>query len=62
METAFVTGATGQDWAYLAVLLLSQGYEVHGIKRLSSSFDTQHPEHPYQDPHVENQWFLLMVT
>ena len=59
MKTALITGVTGQDGAYLAELLLSKGYEVHGIKRRSSSFNTQRLEHLYQDPHVENQRFFL---
>ena len=48
-----VTGITGQDGAYLAELLLSKGYIVHGIKRRSSSFNTSRIENIYQDPHVE---------
>lgn len=59
MKTALITGITGQDGAYLAELLLDKGYEVHGIKRRSSSFNTQRIEHLYQDPHVENQRFFL---
>lgn len=59
MKTALITGITGQDGAYLAELLLKKGYEVHGIKRRSSSFNTQRIEHLYQDPHVENQRFFL---
>ncbi|MBO9711499.1 GDP-mannose 4,6-dehydratase [Sphingomonas sp.] len=50
-RTALVTGVTGQDGAYLVELLLAKGYEVHGIKRRSSSFNTQRIDHLYQDPH-----------
>src|SRR6185437_15638744 len=50
-KTALLTGITGQDGAYLAELLLSKGYEVHGIKRRSSSFNTDRIDHLYQDPH-----------
>jgi len=59
MKTALITGVTGQDGAYLAELLLSKGYEVHGIKRRSSSFNTQRLDQFYEDPHVENQRFFL---
>jgi len=51
MKTALITGITGQDGSYLAELLLSKGYEVHGIKRRASSFNTQRIDHIYQDPH-----------
>src|ERR1700761_1097949 len=50
-KTALITGATGQDGAYLAELLLSKGYTVHGVKRRSSSFNTERVDHLYQDPH-----------
>src|SRR5579862_1411266 len=50
-KTALLTGITGQDGAYLAELLLSKGYEVHGIKRRASSFNTDRIDHLYQDPH-----------
>src|ERR1700759_3347283 len=53
-KVALVTGITGQDGAYLADLLLSKGYEVHGIKRRSSLFNTDRIDHLYQDPHDEN--------
>ncbi len=53
MRRALITGITGQDGAYLAELLLAKGYEVHGIKRRSSSFNTQRIDHLYVDPHVE---------
>jgi len=58
-KRALITGVTGQDGAYLAQLLLEKGYEVHGIKRRSSSFNTGRIEDIYQDPHVENQRFVL---
>jgi len=54
MKKALVTGITGQDGAYLAELLLSKGYEVHGIKRRASSFNTDRIDHLYQDPHEED--------
>ena len=53
-KRALITGITGQDGSYLAEFLLSQGYEVHGIKRRSSSFNTQRIDHIYQDPHAPN--------
>jgi GDPmannose 4,6-dehydratase len=56
---ALVTGITGQDGAYLARLLLDKGYEVHGIKRRSSSFNTSRIEDIYQDPHIEGSRFHL---
>ncbi len=59
MKTALITGVTGQDGAYLAELLLKKGYEVHGIKRRSSLFNTDRVDHLYQDPHVDNQRFKL---
>jgi GDPmannose 4,6-dehydratase len=58
-KVALITGVTGQDGAYLAELLLEKGYAVHGIKRRSSSFNTGRIEHLYQDPHEENQRFVL---
>jgi len=58
-KVALITGVTGQDGAYLAELLLEKGYTVHGIKRRSSSFNTGRIEHLYQDPHEENQRFVL---
>ena len=58
-KVALITGITGQDGAYLAELLLSKGYTVHAIKRRSSSFNTGRIEHLYQDPHVEEQRFVL---
>jgi GDPmannose 4,6-dehydratase len=59
MKTALITGVTGQDGAYLAELLLSKGYMVHGIKRRSSLFNTQRIDHIYEDPHINNQHFKL---
>jgi GDPmannose 4,6-dehydratase len=53
-KTALITGITGQDGAYLAELLLAKGYEVHGIKRRASSFNTDRIDHLYQDPHERN--------
>jgi GDPmannose 4,6-dehydratase len=58
-KTALITGITGQDGSYLAELLLDKGYNVHGIKRRSSSFNTQRVDHIYQDPHSENPSFKL---
>jgi GDPmannose 4,6-dehydratase len=58
-KTALITGITGQDGAYLAEYLLKKGYIVHGIKRRSSSFNTDRIDHLYQDPHVDNQKFIL---
>ena len=59
MKKALITGITGQDGAYLAELLLDKGYEVHGIKRRSSSFNTGRIDHLYQDPHENNVNLLL---
>ena len=59
MKKALITGITGQDGSYLAELLLEKGYEVHGIKRRSSIFNTQRIDHIYEDPHVEKQKFKL---
>ncbi len=58
-KKALVTGITGQDGAYLAELLLSKDYEVHGIKRRSSSFNTDRIDHLYQDPHEDNVSFFM---
>ena len=58
-KTALITGVTGQDGAYLAELLLSKGYTVHGLKRRSSQFNTQRVDHLYQDPHVDHPRFVL---
>ena len=58
-KRALITGITGQDGSYLAEFLLAKGYEVHGIKRRASSFNTQRVDHLYEDPHVERQRFVL---
>lgn len=58
-KKALITGVTGQDGSYLAELLLEKGYEVHGIKRRASSFNTSRLDHIYQDPHIENANFKL---
>ena len=58
-KVALITGVTGQDGSYLAELLLEKGYEVHGIKRRSSSFNTSRIDHLYQDPHERNPKFIL---
>ena len=58
-KIALITGITGQDGAYLAELLLEKGYIVHGIKRRSSLFNTDRIDHLYEDPHIENQKFVL---
>ena len=58
-KKALITGVTGQDGSYLVELLLEKNYEVHGIKRRSSSFNTQRVDHLYQDPHDENQRFKM---
>lgn len=59
MKKALITGVTGQDGSYLAEFLLSKGYEVHGMIRRSSSFNTGRIEQIYQDPHVPNRKFNL---
>jgi len=59
IKKALITGITGQDGAYLAELLLEKGYEVHGIKRRSSLFNTDRIDHLYQDPHDKNPKFIL---
>jgi GDPmannose 4,6-dehydratase len=59
MKKALITGITGQDGAYLAEFLLDKGYEVHGIKRRSSLFNTDRIDHLYQDPHEKEQKFIL---
>ena len=59
IKKALITGITGQDGSYLAEFLLEKGYEVHGIKRRSSSFNTDRIDHIYQDPHVDNSRFKL---
>jgi GDPmannose 4,6-dehydratase len=59
IKKALITGITGQDGSYLAEFLLAKGYEVHGIKRRASQFNTQRVDHLYEDPHVEHQRFVL---
>ena len=58
-KIAFITGVTGQDGAYLSEFLLNKGYIVHGLKRRTSIFNTTRIDHIYQDPHVDNQKFIL---
>ena len=58
-KVAFITGVTGQDGAYLSEFLLKKGYTVHGLKRRTSLFNTDRIDHIYQDPHIENQKFIL---
>ena len=58
-KRALITGVTGQDGSYLAELLLEKGYEVHGIKRRASQFNTQRVDHIYQDPHVPSPHLRL---
>jgi len=59
MKKAFITGVTGQDGAYLSEFLLKKGYEVHGMKRRASLFNTDRIDHLFQDPHIENCNFFL---
>ena len=58
-KVALITGITGQDGAYLAELLLQKGYMVHGVKRRSSSFNTDRIDHLFQDPHEKKLRFIL---
>ena len=58
-KVALITGITGQDGAYLAEFLLNKGYEVHGIKRRTSLFNTDRIDHLYQDPHESDRRFML---
>ena len=58
-KVALITGVTGQDGAYLSEFLLKKGYEVHGMKRRSSLFNTDRIDHLYQDPHIDNRNFFL---
>ena len=58
-KSALITGITGQDGSYLAEFLLTKGYEVHGIKRRASLFNTQRIDHVYQDLHIDNARFKL---
>ncbi len=59
MKVALITGVTGQDGAYLSEFLLKKGYEVHGVKRRASLFNTNRIDHLYQDPHIEDRNFIL---
>ncbi|MDP5231645.1 MAG: GDP-mannose 4,6-dehydratase [Cellulophaga sp.] len=59
MKVALITGVTGQDGAYLSEFLLKKGYQVHGLKRRASLFNTDRIDHLYQDPHIENRNFIL---
>ena len=59
MKKALITGITGQDGSYLAELLLSKDYEVHGIKRRSSLFNTERVDHIYEDPQIKDRRFFL---
>ena len=62
-KKALITGITGQDGSYLAELLLEKGYQVHGIKRRSSSFNTSRIDHLYQDPHeATRDWCSITAT
>ena len=61
MKKALITGVTGQDGSYLAEFLLKKNYEVHGIKRRSSSFNTSRIDHIYEDPHVNNSKFITVI-
>ena len=58
-RVALITGVTGQDGGYLAELLLQKGYEVHGVKRRSSSFNTGRVDHLYRDPHIDGTNFFM---
>jgi len=61
MKKALITGVTGQYGAYLAEFLLGKGYEVHGIKRRASSFNTARVDHLYKDPHEEHVRFFMTI-
>ena len=58
-KKALITGITGQDGSYLAEFLLEKGYEVHGIKRRSSLFNTDRVDHIYEDPHLKKRTFII---
>ena len=60
-KKALITGVTGQDGSYLSEFLLEKGYEVHGIKRRASLFNTQRVDHIVQDPHIEHARFKLHI-
>ena len=59
MKKALITGITGQDGAYLAEMLLEKGYEIHGIKRRASQFNTDRIDHLYKDPHEQDRDMIL---
>ena len=59
LKKALITGVTGQDGAYLAQFLLAKGYEVHGIKRRTSLFNTARIDNIYEDPHIGSRHFIL---
>jgi GDPmannose 4,6-dehydratase len=59
MKRALITGITGQDGSYLAELLLFKGYEVHGLIRRASSFNSRRLDHIYQDPHSPGAWLTI---
>ena len=61
-KVALITGATGQDGAYLTEFLLAKGYIVHGVKRRSSSFNTQRVDHLYVDPHVGGPGSIFIMA
>ena len=61
-KIALITGITGQDGSYLAELLLEKGYQVHGVKRRASSFNTSRIDHLYQDPHERGQQDNLLSS
>ena len=61
-KKALITGITGQDGAYLAEFLLNKGYEVHGVKRRTSMFNTDRIDHLYQDPHEKERNLILHKT
>ena len=61
-KIALITGVTGQDGSYLAEFLLKKGYQVHGVKRRSSSFNTDRIEHLYQAPHLKERSLILVLT
>ena len=61
MKKALITGITGQDGSYLAELLLSKDYEVHGIKRRSSLFNTERVDHIYEDPQIKDRRFFFIM-
>jgi GDPmannose 4,6-dehydratase len=62
MKRALITGVTGQDGSYLAELLLGKGYEVHGVIRRSSTFNTSRIDHLYKDPHEKDNYFHIIFV